>query len=461
MATILRTLVRIRVNGEIKTADVVASCKTAGYVFLIHRADSDRSKYVATYAPVGLPAGGAYNSIAALAQALAHYESKVSGAIASALTLMQQEHMPLLSDECGIELNDWQWREQSRLDSSEYQPVPIVLDLAYPKEHYLHLSVTKTESDFVAYTPSPEYGERDRQTRMKFGKYLRKVFPHLTDVDVQKAVMDLRTALALADSPAKLLFATDRATINRIFETEMCACDSTYTSCMHGKFNNDAIRPYHVYADSPDVAVAYVLEHGKIVARSVVSTKGKEYVRAYAVGGCSTKCGILIDLLRQAGYSHGDLVGSRLTKLRTHKVMLPYIDNGGARVSNEGHYWEVVSDGGDYEADQTDGTASDCTPRCGSCDNPEDDCNCSYCECCEESYAEGCDTCSMCPVCDRCTEHRGTAECECVRCPECSELEENCECAHCEEDEEKEEENEANQSNNTPGDVAIPAASSI
>ncbi len=490
----LRTQVRIRIGNspEIKTVDVMASCKIAGYQFLIHRADRDNSKYTVTYAPVGLSGGGSYDTIEDTIASLAAYIDRLPAAIDSALESMRAQHMPLLAPEAGIQVEmQWSEREQYRFNCGEYLPVPRVLGLEYPQEHYLHLSNVKTETDFIAYTPSPEYGERDRQTRMKFGKYLRKTFPELTDQQIQKGVMDLRTVLALADSPAKLLFATDRETINQIFETAMCACDSTYTSCMHGKFDGDSVRPYHVYADSPDVAVAYVLEHGEIVARSVVSTKDMEWVRAYAVGGCSTKRGILCDLLARAGYEKGDLVGNRLTKLKTRKVMLPYIDNAGAQVSDCGGYWQVVSRGGDYEANQTDGTASSSTPCFNSCDCPEDECECSYCECCEERYRDGCDTCSMCEVCDRCTEHgacrcarcsechelieehRHISSCACERCSECGELDSECDCekctkcgqlevnCECEEDEETEGENEANQSSNTPRDVAIPASSSV
>ena len=83
---------------------------------------------------------------------------------------------------------DWRTRELNRFASGEYHPLPAIDGIVYPTEHYVHLSVTKTETDFVAYTPSVEYGERDRQTRLKFGKYLRKAFPDMTDADIQRSV---------------------------------------------------------------------------------------------------------------------------------------------------------------------------------------------------------------------------------------------------------------------------------
>lgn len=155
----------------------------------------------------------------------------------------------------------WKEREQARFADGTYKPVPVPLD--YPADHFVHLSITETETDTVAYTPSEAYGEADRQVRLKFGRYLRKAFPDLTDVQVQAHVISLKSALAVMDAPVTLHFATDRETINRIFETPMCACGSTYLSCMHGKFSGE-VRPYHVYADSPDVAVAYITAQGEI-----------------------------------------------------------------------------------------------------------------------------------------------------------------------------------------------------
>src|ERR1019366_9953468 len=146
--------------------------------------------------------------------------------------------------------------------------IPVHLD--YPADHYVHLSITETETDMVAYTPSDAYGIADRQVRLKFGRYLKKTFPDLSDAEIQGHVTAFKSALAVIDKPAELHFATDIPTINLIFETEMRACGSDMVSCMHGKFDEDEIRPYHVYADSPDVAVAYVMTGSDIVSRSVV-----------------------------------------------------------------------------------------------------------------------------------------------------------------------------------------------
>lgn len=349
-------------------------------------------------------------------------------------------------------IHAWHARESAGFEDGTYKPVPVPMD--YPVAHFLHLSVTETEADYVAFTPSDAYGVADRQVRLKFGRYLKKTFESLSDAEIQAHVTSLKSALSIADQAPVLKFATDRETINRIFETEMRACDSTAASCMHGKFDSDTVRPYHVYADSPDVAVAYVTVSDGIIARSVVSKKDMVWVRPYSVadGDSARDCGTLRELLKSAGYSKGHLYGNRLTKLKTSEVMLPYIDNGGAHVEDAGKYWVVCEDDGDYECDCTDGTATPCASRCERCDNDEDECECIYCECCDERYADGCNECSMCEECDGCTEHdhcncnrcgdcnniinprsRYTDSCECSRCDECHELEDECGCSKCDE----------------------------
>lgn len=51
----------------------------------------------------------------------------------------------------------WHARETERFASGTYKPIPVNLD--YPASHFAHLSTTETEADYVAYTPSDQYGQ--------------------------------------------------------------------------------------------------------------------------------------------------------------------------------------------------------------------------------------------------------------------------------------------------------------
>jgi len=418
-------------DGEFGLVDVLASARVNDYTYLIHKQDNG---FTATFAPVGRRIG-VYRTIEEVGNQLNLFHPGPTYSI----LLHLAEYIPFLSGEEGIQTTGWQAREWCRLQNGDYRALPKISALAgldYPEKHWLHMSVDKTDADFVSYTPSEAYGVADRQVRLKFGKYLRKTFPKMSDANIQKAVTELRAKLMLADSPSVLAFATDREKINEIFETEMYPADSDTSSCMHGKFGGQDVRPYHVYADSPDVAVAYMLDLGEIVARSVVSTKDKRWIRCYSTEqGGSARCQAFKDLLSNAGYTYGSLAGNRLTKLPGGAI-LPYLDGGARDVACRGKFWLVVEDGdGEYTADQTDGSATENEPRCERCDEYEDDCACVYCECCQESYRDGCDTCRTCPECDGCREH---GNCSCPRCPHCDEIispryvsTEKCDCERC------------------------------
>lgn len=341
----------------------------------------------------------------------------------------------------------WRQIERQRFASGEYKPVPLPPGLAAPPEHFLHLSVTETENDFVAYTPSEAYGQADRQVRLKYGKYLRKTFPELTDSDIHAAVVAFRAQLQR--STETLHFATDVETVNWIFETRLSACGSgNNPSCMYGKWGGQIVRPYHVYTESPDVAVAYLELHEEIIARTVVSTKNKTWVRAYAVDGEEATCQLLIDKLKELGYKRGTLDGCRLRILpeRNYQPQLPYLDGDANRVTERDGWWIVSSDGA-YICEHTDGTAA-VSDRCPECENPEDNCTCTYCDCCDARCADGCDDCILCDACELCSEHDRCqcdrcencnallGRCACERCSECSELVDNCDCEAAEEEEE-------------------------
>lgn len=430
-----------RIGDEYKRVDVLASVKITGHIFLVHRGVCDADMFSATYAPVGMAATDEHATIDAAIESLWSHARDLDRVIDLALDSTAEQYMPLLSPETGLRRddndNDWQCREQCRFDNGEYTRLPDLSDVIkwdWPAEHYLHLSATVQESDFVAYTPNEAYGIADRQVRLKFGKYLRKTFADLSDHQIQLAVASLRAKLALKETPALLQFATDRDTITWIFETPMFACDSDVVSCMYNKFSGTA-RPYHVYADSPDVAIAYLMERGNLIARSVVSTKDKVWIRPYAIKERdSIYCNMLLDLLQQAGYTEGELNGNRLTNLGAER--LPYLDYGGKGVIDCGKYWEVCEEeDGDYRASNTDGTGERRRLICDRCECDEDECECIYCACCTEYYYPECPHCSQCEDCDECMEH---GRCQCERCANCGDLVEpnsryanRCECGRC------------------------------
>ena len=110
-------------------------------------------------------------------------------------------------------IDKFRCRELSRFRTGEYQRCIELLDdpefrEAYESEcqrtgvphymlHYLHWSVKDPE--MVAYTPSIEYGIRDRQVRVRLGRYLSKHFGHVLSEKKRLELVEKHNATALAN----------------------------------------------------------------------------------------------------------------------------------------------------------------------------------------------------------------------------------------------------------------------
>ena len=109
-------------------------------------------------------------------------------------------------------IDKFRCRELSRFRTGEYQRCIELLDdpefrEAYESEcqrtgvphymlHYLHWSVKDPE---MAYTPSIEYGIRDRQVRVRLGRYLSKHFGHVLSEKKRPELVEKHNATALAN----------------------------------------------------------------------------------------------------------------------------------------------------------------------------------------------------------------------------------------------------------------------
>jgi hypothetical protein len=294
-------------------------------------------------------------------------------------------------------LDAWQYRESHRLQSVYRQLPARVRTLLRQKynalgfqgliiSHYAHVCEDRHAKDFdtssVRFIESEENGRREKYTTMRLGRYLQRYYK-LPDAEIQEIVQLYRAELTPATYT--LHFTTDTQRINEIFETEMSArgANSEHSSCMFGKFGHMDVRPYHVYSESPDVALAYITKDtdNSICARTVVNTKDKRIVRIYAVhDGDSTehetKCTVLAEKLVELGYAHNGraLQGCRLRFLGysdtdENSIIAPYLDNCGYVRLDEP--WLVVCREADAEFSccDTDGTGTlvGTRYRCNDC----------------------------------------------------------------------------------------------
>jgi hypothetical protein len=238
----------------------------------------------------------------------------------------------------------------------------------------------------VAFTPSHEYGKRDRQVRMKVGKYLTKYY---ADVLSQESIR----ALANGAKGYTVKFATNYEEFRHVYEHGPSSCMSGGT----GDFNACGdVHPVDVY-DSGEFKLAYIAPWGNnIVARAFVHEPSKRWVRAYG-----DEADALANWLDENGYTKSSSwEGCHLKRITDgeDRWVLPYID-GDARGVREvsGGRWLIVSSrpyevwcdftGGVYENDE-DMTTCEC---CGA-NVPEEEAHWSEYhemhigECCLDDY---------------------------------------------------------------------------
>ena len=188
-----------------------------------------------------------------------------------------------------------------------------------------HINVSREDPSMVAFSPSFEDLQRDRQVRTSFGKLLRKLVPTLVDSQIQQ------------------LEAQHRAELDPHFEVAHTADDIywVYTNmpgdsgCMRhpkGYWSKlgDSQHPSTVYA-APGMGVAWLKDaEGKVRSRAVIwdnpaDPEDKRFVRIYGDAVLSKK-------LVAAGYTMKWLVGAKLAAVNAKDssyYVLPYLDGPG------------------------------------------------------------------------------------------------------------------------------------
>lgn len=255
-------------------------------------------------------------------------------------------------------------REFNRFIAGDYKDLPqqvynalgnagVHIDMV----HYLHISTQ--QPGMVAYTESDAKLVADRQTRVKFGKYLRK-FHGDTLTEPQIATLAALLRGKVADTQLKI--ARTREDIARVY------LDGPH-SCMAGSANNFHSYPIHpaeVYA-TDDCAVAYIERDGNVTGRAVLNMVEKEWTTIY--GDADN----MRELLLENGYTSGDLAGCRLLYLTNGHgaTICPYLDGGADMVTECGDYLQVDHTGDVCGAENTDGLLEQSHyAMCECCDEP-------------------------------------------------------------------------------------------
>jgi hypothetical protein len=319
---------------------------------------------------------------------------------------------------------DWKRREQRWFDEGHYD-APVwsrepwwLNNRTIHGEHYVHVSLD--DPAMLAFTENADKGQRDIQTRLKPGKYLKRFFG---DILSDAQVTFYAEWQAKGERPAAnddLLFASTQDEIVEVYQDGP-------SSCMR---DMDCVR---VYA-AGDLAVAYLSnELNGVYARALCWPERKVYGRVYPDDGNGEA---LIASLRSKGYvslreKPDGFDGARLLALEGDEgeecYVMPYLDNSMMVTLNGNHF--TMHRQGDFDAQNTHGYINlrDLYGYCDRCDDSiwsSDDAvtvllgqgsyngvtwcqNCAddntfWCEATEETYADsvGCTSCDGRTVAD-------------------------------------------------------------
>jgi hypothetical protein len=268
-----------------------------------------------------------------------------------------------LLNTCLTRENFWVFREAMRFEYGEYDaltPIKSLVRMGLYKPslvlHFPHASVD--DPTMLAYTPSHEYGKRDRQVRIKVGKYLTQYY---SDVLTPEQIR----AFANGMKNMEVKWATDRDGFRYVYQYGP-------GSCMSGKCFDNIYGDYHpvdVY-DSGEFKLAYIEPVERhILARGFVHEPSKTWVRVYGDEGQT-----LADHFEGQGYTKADSwAGAKLLHITDDddRVVMPYLDGDDKGVIARNGFFYVTEFRGkaDYWCDFTDGVIEhdDNSEPCGDC----------------------------------------------------------------------------------------------
>lgn len=253
--------------------------------------------------------------------------------------------------------NYWVWRECHRFSKEIYKRPQVhhVLNTYKPELwfHFAHASIE--EPHMIAYTPNHEYGKRDRQVRVKVGRYLQQFYGDvLSAEEIRAAVNNCK--------PYEISWAVTGDEMERVY------VDGP-NSCMSGNDDFDSdMHPVHVYEG--EFKLAYIEVGGEITARCLVHEPTKTWVRHYGSDGP-----VLADMLEGLEYTKAEnWVGAKLKLIHDGDGYLaPYLDGDSKWVDIVGSYMLVKRSSGEFYLDNTNGLTCDSGTSCDDCGDRHDE----------------------------------------------------------------------------------------
>lgn len=256
----------------------------------------------------------------------------------------------------------------------DYQPVQFADGYEHTSIcnlHHVHISEHPDKPDMIAYTRSYEDGVRDRQVRIKLGRYLAQTFgSKLSPQRIAELValhnehQEEKIKWHIAMTPKRIV------TVYRRGPNSCMSKDMSYYS------DTISVHPTYVYG-AGDLGVAFIWRKGRITARALVWPERKIYGRIY---GDEER---MVRVLREAGYQPDYIHYRENNHLPSHKrgfndakllavrdswgeLVAPYIDGDyGVIVASD--FLLLTNDNKDYRCESVRGLAVDNGVQCDNC----------------------------------------------------------------------------------------------
>lgn len=254
-----------------------------------------------------------------------------------------------------------------------------------------HLHVSEESPVQIAYYPTLKMFRQDRPVRTTLGKYLtRHASVFGLDESQVKSIAEYYLSRINAKNNWSVTFETTKRGWIEAYESR------EVRSCMQGE---EAVS---IYAHEKSTLKLACLRNGanEVIGRCIVRDEGDMtgWLRVYPDPNGSTEGRFLLDYLKTNGYpERTNLNGCLLDYQETYNgdILCPYLDTGEDGTQDvdvyykDGKQYLLVTSGGDYCADRTDGVLE----------------RQSSCECCGDTCHEddltyvGCDERSVCEYC--------------------------------------------------------------
>ena len=263
------------------------------------------------------------------------------------------------------------WHANLQLKYNLHKAVTKCMALARPADWQQLLlewpHVSDTDPSRLAYTRDERAGEADRKVITTIGKYITRHFPTLASHHVRDITA---------------LFASDQCKQVHTIAEMLYHLHRGPKSCMvWGDDIDIASHPYACYDPRLGWSMAVREEGGDTVARALVykPAEGDAYfVRSYTKNDNFSHSDTILEawLNSQGIKKHSDWVGAKLARVVVgsfDRVVFPYID-GEIKTVDECDDYLLITPHGEYQCDNTDGTADDtCNRTCDDCGDRENE----------------------------------------------------------------------------------------